>query len=395
MKVKRYFAEDMRSALAMVREAQGPDVVILSNRSVEGGVELITTDEDASEEALREAARAHAGQAAGPAAAGKVSPAAGAGAETLWTREPMMERMQAELAALRRLVETQIAGLAWGERARREPLRADVQRRLVGIGITPAVADALVARLPEATDSAAAWRRALVLLAESLPVAGKSLLEGGVFALVGPTGVGKSTLLAKLAAHFALERGAEELALVSTDERRLGAHEQLRSFGRILGVPVWTAADGEALARALDAAGGRRLVLVDTPGGLSAQDVAELGETLAAGGPALKALLCVDALAQSRALQNALAALAPLAPAGCCITKLDEAGSLGPALSAVITAELPLHYLSTGRGIPEDLEPAVRHRLVARAVALHKGSVLDYDEALVQSAFEESPHANT
>ncbi len=393
MKVKRYFAQDMRTALAMVREAQGPDVVILSNRSVDGGVELITSDEPMADTDTAAAGKARGGNAAG-AGNGKRFPPGGADSETLWTREPIIEQMHAELQSLRRLVETQMAGLAWGERARRDPLRADMHRRLVGIGLTPVIAEEIVAALPGQLEPRAAWRHTLALLSQAIPVAGRGIMDGGVFALVGPTGVGKSTMIAKLAARFALENGPDSLALITTDDKRLGAHEQLRSFGRILGVPVWTATGREEFERALDAGGARRLLLVDTPGGVDSEDVAALRDLLSAGVPQLRTVLVIDALAQARVVQNTVEALAVLNPSGCCISKLDEAGSLGPALSAIIGTGLPVHFLSTGQRIPEDLEPAVRHRLVARAVALHKGQVLDCDEALVRSAFEDNSHAS-
>lgn len=389
MKVRRYVAPDMRRALAMVRQAQGPEVMILSNRPVDGGVELITADDegaapgsDAADAALPEGRH-------GATAPGKDLPQAGAYAEALWTREPVMEAMRTELRSLRRLVESQIAGLAWGDLGRRHPLRAGMLRRLVTLGFAPRVAQDLVAEVPETLREHDAWHRTLAVVARRLRVAGEVLGgRGGVYALVGPTGVGKTTLIAKLAARQVLAGGADSVALITTDARRIGAHEQLRSFGRILGVPVWVAGDAQELRRALDAALDRRLVLVDTAGaGGCERDLGELGAMLGAGAPALRVVLVMAAVTQAGVLEGLLAPYRGLAPWAALLTKLDESNALGAALGTAIAAELPIAGISAGQRIPEDLEAVSAAALVARAVQMARQGGAGADDVLLEAAF--------
>lgn len=395
MKVRRYFAADMRSALAMVRESQGPDVIILSNRKVADGIELLTADEDAPAEELARLARAHeAGHGGDDGARTRQSGAANANSpqapsEALWTREPVMEAMRAELQSLRQLVEGQMAGLAWGDLGKRHPQRAQMLRRLVRLGFTPRLAQALVDDLPPAANPREAWHMTLALLARRLAVAGDvTLTRGGVYALVGPTGVGKTTLVAKLAARHVLAHGPASVALITTDHRRVGAHDQLRNYARILGVPVWIASSPAELRDAIDAALDRRLVLVDTAGaGHRDGGVGELGLLLAAGRPQLQVMLVIAAVMHARVLQALAAPYAQLTPVACVITKLDEAACLGTALGAAVERELPVAYVSAGDRIPEDLESVSAAALVARAVKLGAEPGNGPEDVLMEEGF--------
>ncbi len=398
MKVRRYVAPDMRSALAMVREQQGPEVIILSNRSVDGGVELITADDEqaaaehAAAAAVRRAAASVAPVPAGPVAPAPARPAAPT-SEALWTREPLAESMREELQQLRRLVEGQMAGLAWGELGRRHPLRAGMLRRLVRLGLSPRLAEAIAAEVPDGLDLKQAWVRTLETLARRLPIGGDRILgEGGVYALVGPTGVGKSTLIAKLAVRHALAHGPGSVALVTTDDRRIGAHDQLRNFGRIIGVPVWTAATAAELRNALDAALDRRLILIDTAGaGHRDARLPALATLLAAGQPQLEPVLVLSAVTHDRVLTETVRSYAPMAPRGCICTKIDETASLGAVLGAALEARLPLLYASGGQRIPEDLEVASAGRLVRDAVRL--AAATEAEDVVVETAFEGPAHA--
>lgn len=420
MKVQRYFAPDMRQALRMVRERQGPDVVILSNRKVDGGVELITAEDyDQSmwapqappqepSEALGRAVAADQPktmeQAATPLpAASNSAPSAprpridlSAGPEVLWTGEQALEQVRSELRDLRGLLQQQVAGLAWGELGRRHPLGASLLRKLVVLGLSPALGREIVEDLPLQSDPLQGWRQCLALLARRIPVDGDSILRrGGVVALVGPSGAGKTTVIAKLATRYVLEHGPEHVALLTTDNHRVGAQTQLRSFGKIIGVPVWSAGSGEELDRALEQVCDRRLVLIDTAG-LSHRDrrLSEQLELLQSGGRRARIFLVLSATTQHRDLEQVVASYRPVSPAGCIITKLDEAMSLGPALSVAAGFRLPVTYVSDGQRVPEDLSPAKAHSLVSRAVALAGREPEDRLDELLETAFQgEALHA--
>lgn len=441
MKVRRYFAPDMRTALAAARREQGADVMIIGQRKVDGGLELITADEydeeilasytppkpsfravvdDSDEaEAPAQAARkpetasrpaASASQRSGvkpyvfpqapanerkPAAAepaakpGSVrgqaaraearanandSQGRGSGAvrgEPLWTREPIMDQMQQELRSLRGLLQQQFATLAWSDMRQRNPLGAYLLRRAVGAGVTPRLARELAQSVSATLSFDQGWEKFLGLYSQRLRVSGNELMErGGAAVLVGPTGVGKTTLVCKLAAQFALKHGAREVALITTDSQRIAAHEQLRSFGRIMGIPVRVAAGVEELLPALDAVYDRKLVLVDTAG-MGPRD-RRIDITLAAlrdCAPLVRAFVVASAATPARDLEAIFARYAPVMPAGVMLTKLDDATLLAPALSAAILHQLPVAYVSGGQRIPEDVEVAAASTLVKRAIA--------------------------
>ena len=395
MRIKRYFAQEIRQAIAQVREELGPDAVILSTRRTEGGVELVAaTDYDEGlleRELAAPAGRPAAPSAPAPAAAGeRPGPAAadaGEGAKerrVVWAQDPAIVQMREEIQALRGLIEEGLSRLAWGELGRRAPRRVELLRRLGALGLAPEVAAAVAEQVGEQDDGERAWRQALAALARMLPVAADDLLdEGGIVALVGPTGVGKTTTVAKLAARFALRHGQRSVALVSTDGYRVGAHDQLLTYGRLLGVPVQPAASREELGRVLQGLLDRRLVLIDTAG-MGPRDL-RLSEALGAlaGVPMVRRYLVLSAAAHPAALEEAVRAFAPAGLDGCVLTKLDEAGTLGEALSVTIRHRLPVAWLTDGQRVPEDLQPARAHVLVSKAVAAARGAEADEDALAV------------
>ena len=389
MKIKRYVATDMRQALRTVRDAQGPDAVILSTRKVEGGVEVVAAiDYDEAEARAsvdlppvppRPRAGAAEGRAPGARTVQASSDAGTVGGE------PLVSALREEVRSIRGLLERQLSGLAWGELGRRQPQRAALIRRLAELEIHPRLVRELVAQVPAATDVETAWRQALGLLAQWLPVGDGDLLDnGGVVALLGSTGVGKTTTVAKIAARFAMRHGAEQVALLTTDSLRVGAVEQLRTYARLMGMPVRVVGAKEELRSAIDDLAGRRLVLIDTAG-MSQRDI-RLSEQLAllqGGSPMVRAYLVLSATAQRSALEEVVTAFRGAPLEGCIVTKLDEATGLGGVLSVVVEQQLRVAYVSDGQRVPEDLRPARAHHLLTRAVSAvqRQGQTCD-DESL-------------
>ncbi|MEW5974151.1 MAG: flagellar biosynthesis protein FlhF [Pseudomonadota bacterium] len=282
------------------------------------------------------------------------------------------ERLEDEMRSLRTLMESQLRVLEWRRYARHHPLQSELMRRLAGLGLAPRLAREVVEDLGDAALGEHGWDLALRSLGSRIPVLGEDLTEsGGMFALVGATGVGKTTTVAKLAARFVMRHGRKDIALVSTDNYRIGAYDQLRAYARILDVPLYVAEDAAALARTLDGLSDRRLVLVDTAG-MSQRDtrLMEQMRNLRSASARLQSLLVISASAQRAMTREAVQRFSHLHLAGCVLTKLDEAAQLGDALGAVIDAQLPVAWLGTGQRVPEDLVTARAERLVARAVEM-------------------------
>src|SRR5262245_41653565 len=288
MKISKHTASDMRAALRLVREQLGPDAVIMSSRRVKGGVE-VTAAIDFDAELVEQPRRPEpadvrqfqpeefapppmeverptpeldpytiadslgertvvqvqaAVQASAKASLDSASSAAVAAAN---------EEMNYELRNLRRMLETQLASLAWNDLSRRAPIHTQVLRELTEVGLTQDFASQIVAQLPASNDLIRSRRLAIALIAERLPVTGdRWLAKGGRVALVGPTGVGKTTALAKLAVRWVLRHGTRGLALVSADTVRIGAHDQIQALGQMLDVPVYTAGSCSEIPKLLE-----------------------------------------------------------------------------------------------------------------------------------------------
>jgi flagellar biosynthesis protein FlhF len=397
MKIKHYRAADMRQALRQVRDAQGPDAVILSSRRIANGVEVVAAvDYDVEIEASVAASEPARPEARIPTAADYAALAQRfQGGQDPQTISDLPADANEELRTLRRMLETQLATLAWNDLSRRAPIQTELLRQLTALGLAHDLAGELVSQLPHRMELAEAQRLSLALMARRIETVGERWMEGGgVVALVGPTGVGKTTLIAKLAARWVLRHGARDMAIVSTDSIRIGAQEQVHTLGRLLGVPAY-AIDGAAeLAELLDHIGERRLVLIDSAG-LSQRDprLATELETLSNASERLETSIVLSAAAQAGAIEQSLERFAAARPTTCCVTKLDEATSLGGTLSALIRTKLPLAYLSDGQQVPEDLSPARAHQLIARAVELSKKAGAHADEDLLQRRFGAVAHA--
>ena len=472
MNVKRYFAPTAREALRALKEALGPDAIVLSNRAVEGGVEILalpgeavgalqaanraavvartggdarpapapvpeapaaatrTADEadfrvslsalaasaarNASRSApqpvaepapvvrafnpprietadyalrnrdgvLRAAAAAQASAprppASGPAVfSGRAAARPEAdefGSARVRELQETNARLMSELTGIRGMIERQLAGFAWGETRRQAPARAAMLGELLEAGFSAAIARKLVEAVLEDADRIEA-REAVGAALDRLMRACASdedlLDRGGVYALVGPTGVGKTTTTAKLAARCVVRHGAGRLALITTDGYRIGAQEQLRIYGRILGVPVFSVRDAADLRQTLAGLRNKHMVLIDTMG-MSQRDrmVAEQAAMLSGAGD-VRRLLLLNATARGDTLDDVVRAYAGDDLAGCVFTKVDEAASLAPALDVAVRHELDIRYLTNGQRVPEDLHLPNRAYLLHRALREH------------------------
>lgn len=454
MNVKKFTAATSRDALRKVREALGPDAVILSNRPVDGVVEILALDNDdvaslaapAIEEAQASAFQSFqasggdadpepvfspAALAAARATAPKIAPFAGqpyverraavaapaaeaevpptyanrrsANPEPAIDMAAMTQMMSAaiaqakesaalemsgmmnEIRAMRGLMETQLAELSWNASAQREPHKSAVLREMLAAGFSATLARYLIDKMPATKDSAEALRWIKTVLARNLSTIADEddlLNRGGVFALVGPTGVGKTTTTAKLAARCVMRHGPDKLALITTDAYRIGGHEQLRIYGKILGVMVHSVKDEADLRIALKELKNKHTVLIDTIG-MSQRDqmVTEQVAMLSDSGAEVKRLLCLNATATHETLNEVVRAYQGSSLAGCIMTKLDEAASIGNVLDVVIRQKLKLHYVSNGQRVPEDLHLADRAMLVDRAFRNNRNAGAQFGDA--------------
>ena len=360
MKIKRFLDKDNRSAMARVRAEMGPDAVILSSKNVDGQVELVAAmdfDEASLDERINESA-APVEPVAAPQADGG---------------NPSLNDLQRELGNLRSMLEGELSQLAWREMAGRPSVKAALYNRLVKLGISRQLGGAIIDRLPAKIDLEQGWKKTLGMLARQVPVvSGDSLLnDGGIVALVGSTGVGKTTTIAKLAARFVLRHGNKEVALVTTDRYRIGGQEQLQTFANYLDIPMIVATDTDQLRAALNRLSSRKLVLIDTAG-MSQRDIRlyEQFKTLNSVGYDIDTYVVLSATAQTGSLHEAVKAFGKDALAGAMITKVDESVDLGGILDVVIRNQLKLGYVSIGQRVPEDLLPARVEYLVSKALEL-------------------------
>ncbi|CAE6802005.1 Signal recognition particle receptor FtsY [Paraburkholderia nemoris] len=308
-----------------------------------------------------------------PAADDARSPASVAEAIKTRMEQVVNDTVMSELSSMRGMMEEHFAGLLWGDRQRRSPARAALTKHLFAAGFSAQLVQMMVDNLPDDVDNMEGgmeWVRSV--LESNLPVMEDedALMErGGVFALMGPTGVGKTTTTAKLAARCVMRFGASKVALLTTDSYRIGGHEQLRIFGKILGVSVHAVKDGGDLQLALSELRNKHIVLIDTIG-MSQRDrlVSDQIAMLCRAGQPVQRLLLLNATSHGDTLNEVVQAYQrapdqqPLA--GCILTKLDEATNLGGVLDTVIRYKLPVHYVSTGQKVPENLYVATKKFLI-------------------------------
>ncbi len=424
MQVKRFFAADMRQAMKLVRDELGAEAAIIGNRRVAGGIELtaaldypvppatavrpnaaleaelrktqsiiaqarsklalpegLTATDDARltgdklTDLLGGAGRREP-QLADVAAARHEVPAARAAVPAPLVPAPVdtpvLDRMRLELHGRPELPGIQLGPLAWRAVQQRPPHQAHLWRRLRRMGLPAGISRELLDRVNGIVRPEQAWRTILAHLARMVRVQPDDPLEqGGVIAMVGPAGAGKTTTLSKLAARYVLQHGARDIALVTMDNFRMGAQEQLKTLGRILDVPVIAVGADQSVAQALAPLGRKKVVLVDTAG----LPVSDPGfrlqmEALAARDLQARNYLVLSATSQAQVLKSAWHSHMQCGLAGCVITKADEAGTLGEVLGIVASQRLNVAWLADGPRIPDDLHRPKAHQLVSRAVSL-------------------------
>ncbi|MCP5160364.1 MAG: flagellar biosynthesis protein FlhF [Hahellaceae bacterium] len=428
MNVRRFIAASMQEALKRVREEMGPDAVILSSRKTDGGVEIVASvqyDEEAARQGLQstreepkavredrkpnaeakpvfsepksavkeptpgEIARYHAqrhvmlqeemarsrekiakvretrqGRESAPATAITSAPATQRAASD----EKEMAEMRAQLNRMQELLDQQMRQAAAGSKEL-SLVQQGIQEQLLQMGIERDLVQPLLARTNDSDAMPEGWRKVLTHLSRAVSTESADIIrQGGVIALIGPTGSGKTTTIGKMAARYVLENGPEEIALVTTDRYRIAAHEQLMVFGRILNVPVRVVDEANSLDAVLASLSDKKLVLIDTAG-LNHLDPhwSEQLQELRRSRFSVKNYLVISAINQPQIMKSTYHNYKMAGLAGCVVTKTDEAVTLGEVISFLIRSRLRMAYLTDGQKIPDDIHPADAPMLIKRA----------------------------
>lgn len=450
MKIKRFFAKDMRTALKEVKDELGVDAVIMSNKKLADGVEIVAAvDYDPKPTAAPTNTVNVAASASKPVAKSiteavmaSTEPSADSlqallkrqqratqamsGFEQVlkharevvkntdtedvgdWykpkTRDTAhqdrkslngdlddgvnlmanaanaggrgqseLDHMREEMASIRKLLEFQLSGLVKQERGRSHPTKAHLLHQLTQMGIDDEIAEQMAAFVPADIDDQTAWQKIMQLLIAQVKTTDNDILRrGGVYAFVGPTGAGKTTTVAKIAALFAQKHGRDSVALLTTDTYRIGAYEQLSTYGRIIGCPVKHVKDADELADVLFQFRNKKLVLIDTAG-MSQRDIRlaqQLDSLINHSNVPIKSYLVLSATAQLGVLNESVKQFKRVKLSGCIFTKLDESLSLGEIISVAIHNALPIGYLTNGQRVPEDIRVANAEKLVRKAEQL-------------------------
>jgi flagellar biosynthesis protein FlhF len=380
LKIKRYFAPTMRQAMLLVREAHGDDAVILSSRTTDEGVEIVAAS-DPEAQAYQQQKQT---QQAGSSYVSPETPLYGR-QESKAESSPEISHMAQELKAMRALLENQLSGLAWGQSEQADPHKVALIKRLMRLGMGWGLSQKLVEKVDTRSDLA--WSEILRSIERQIPAEERDFLErGGIVALVGPTGVGKTTTIAKIASRFVMRNSASQLALITTDCYKIGAQAQLKTFADLLGVPVHVVNSQGELYALLASLTNKKLILIDTAG-MSQRDL-QLSQQLTTtqqGVSSVRNYLVISAATQLKVMQDIIKSFSQVGLQGCILTKVDEALQLGNILTVLIEEQLPLVYMSDGQRVPEDLMPVKVSELIDRAMVLgQQNASADYEESALR-----------
>lgn len=388
MNAKKFVAATSRDALRMVRDDLGPDAVILSNRKVDAGVEIVAlagselsaltemrtqqaAPAPAPKKAMSGTQQLLASYTARTPDAAPVAPMAPqplrmtASAAPIAPAQDQQGALMSEIKSMRNMLQEQLACIGWSEMQQRSPERTKLLRELLNAGFSATLARHLLEKLPD--DAGPSWIRKVVEHNLRVIKQEDSLVtRGGVYALVGPTGVGKTTTTAKLAARAVVRYGANKVALISSDSYRIGAHEQLSIYAKMLGVSVHSVHDVAELKRTLAALRDKHLVLIDTIG-MGQRDGRVASQTQMYDSCGVKRLLLLNATSGGDTLEEVVRKYRTVGVVGCIPTKLDEAVSLGTVLDVAVRHQIPLHYIANGQRVPEDLHEVNVDYLLHRA----------------------------
>ena len=362
MRVERFLEDDMRLAMAKVRSVLGKDAVLISSKNVDNKVEVIAASDYEPENLAAALVKLEQERAISTDEQPQI--------EHVWEiigDEPEKQKppkpassladMQLELGQLRRLFEGELAQLSWQEGGKRQPNRQALLTRLEAAGLARDISNKIVRRALPCNDLELGWRRIQKILGLVIKNSETDVLNsGGVIALLGSTGVGKTATAAKIAAQFAIKHGRNQVAFITTDRNRVGDEAKLLSIGSALGIPVQVVESYEQITSALESLAVRKLVIIDAEG-VSQRDVATIEKikTLLNDNQQIDPYLVLPATAQESVVTETIDAYSGVRLAGAIMTKVDEVSSIGPAISGLIRNKLPIALIGNGQRIPEDL----------------------------------------
>ena len=395
MKLKRVLAKDTRTALAMIKDSLGDDAVILSNNKIAGEVEIVgaidydekrLTAQSSTAFSHRLSAnldriKSQRSQHKRPIAARNVGSELRQSSGFKSPLQPAistnhqapvndnMVRMEKELGLLRLLLEQQMSQSLSQNESFISAAAIKVAQRLERMGFEKRLIDPLLAQLPACDDGDQLWDHAQQWLQDNLTTSSEGVVhEAGIYALVGPTGVGKTTAIGKLGAQLAMKHGKHKVALISMDQQRIGARDQLRVFGTMLGIDVHHVAGFTELTTTLNQIAHKEYVLVDTSGGNPFDPhIQSLVDGLLGVPQQINIYLTLAANSQSHSLRYLMKHYLGQVK-GVVATKLDECLPLGGLLAALIESKQPLAMITDGQRIPLDLGYPSSQQLVAHAV---------------------------
>jgi flagellar biosynthesis protein FlhF len=401
---QKFIAANTTEALKLVRQQVGGDAMVLSTRDTPQGVEIVAISPEALSSlsqrkegvvsdfsaptittSISTASNSVFSPEINNSSAGFTPPAAAPASSADIPTAPQVEKLLAEFSAVKQLLQTHLSARAWDDIQAQSTDKAEALRILLNAGFSPQLCGELadeLAALPADPNTRLIDRLQSLLEPKIETLDPLSVFDpGGIFAFIGPTGVGKTTAIAKIAARCVLRYGRDQLALLTTDTFRIGAQEQLKVYAKIIGVPVVTLRDSDDLTTKLNSMKDRRVILLDTAG-VSQRDtqMLEQAKLLLEGAPTLKRILVMSSTTDLRTQEDVILMHqmatqneAQKALIGAIITKTDEAAQIGPVVDCLIRHKLPLMFLANGQRVPEDLSQANTAYLSHRA--LHPRSI--------------------